>query len=251
MHSNSVTGDEEELVFLSPEWEQDPDKPDQGASPKLRRSSRKRKSVASEESMSKGNSAKKKKNSPSKNPSPDKEMAGGKQDAPASTPTQQTRTPSSESVKQGMTGITKQAASGITAIEKLLRGMENRLSTKIDATNAKVDKALALVADTNIALEDLELKVAVTEEALNKELGEAEKRIHEHVDNKVKTMVLDQLRSAGFDPDLTAGALTTIQNSYATAVSLPPASMDTSAASGRKSASPSKEDRRSAKFLGM
>ena len=54
------TGSEEEgdLVFLSPD--ESPPK-DQGASPQLRRSSRKRKSVQVVQDMSKGSSSKKKK----------------------------------------------------------------------------------------------------------------------------------------------------------------------------------------------
>ena len=54
----SADSEEEESVFQSPEWE-----PDQGASPQLRRSSRKRKSTAGagDEDMTKGSSSKKSK----------------------------------------------------------------------------------------------------------------------------------------------------------------------------------------------
>ena len=58
MHNDSESGDD--LVFLSPDSEPGPDKPDTGASPHLRRSSRKRKSTVGGEAMTKGSSSKKK-----------------------------------------------------------------------------------------------------------------------------------------------------------------------------------------------
>ena len=46
-------------------------------------------------------------------------------------------------------------------LESLLAGMEERLGSKIDTTNTKVEKALELVAKTNIALEDLDIKMEI------------------------------------------------------------------------------------------
>ena len=108
----------------------------------------------------------------------------------------------------------------------MLLGMEERLGTKIDSTNTKVEKALDLVAETNTVLEDLELRVAATEEAIEARLVDAEGRLKNHVNEQVKTLVLDQLRSAGFDPELTAGDLSTVKSStamsYASAASKDP-----------------------------
>ena len=64
------------------------------------------------------------------------------------------RTPSNEG-QVPTASQTPQAQSS----ELLLVGMEGRLGSKIDATNQKVERALTLVA-----LEDLKIKVAATEE---------------------------------------------------------------------------------------
>ena len=106
--------------------------------------------------------------------------------------------------------------------------MEGRLGSKIDSTNRKVDRALLLVAEMNTALEDLELKVATTEKVVEEKLEEglcrAEARIKADVENRVKTLILDQLRGAGFDPGLSAGDLSTLRTTrggdktYASAV---------------------------------
>ena len=120
------------------------------------------------------------------------------------------------------------------------------MDTKIDTTNAKVDKALSLVGDTNLALEDLELKVEAMEGALDDRIKEAERRIQEGVKLHVKDLVVDQLRAIGFDPDMSAGGLsvlqkTTDQRSYASALASaakpPPANV-----------SLSKQDRQEEKF---
>ena len=123
--------------------------------------------------------------------------------------------------------------------------MEERLGTKIDATNTKVEKALDLVAETNTVLEDLELRVAATEEAIEARITDAEGRLKNHVSEHVKTLVLDQLRSAGFDPELTAGDLSTVKSttttSYANAVS-----RDTSTSTIQQTKS--KQDRQEDKY---
>ena len=184
MRNDSESGDD--LVFLSPpEGETPPSSQDTGASPRLRRSSRKRKSTA-EPAMSKESSSKKKRNS----------TGNKKAEMPKTV-----RTPPKDS---------GQAAS----IEALLAGMEARLASKIDATNNKVDRALNLVAEANTALDDLEMRVIATEKKLEGKLEEVENRLESRLEGKmssqVKNLVLDQLKEAGFDPDLSAGALSTV-----------------------------------------
>ena len=192
----SDSENEAELVFLSPEEEPTrPDPQDQGASPVLRQSNRKRKSVTAFEDMTKNSGSKKKKNSPdpaSKNMPklPRTPQAGQDQEAQAEKQSAQASQPS----KEGRTAL----------IEALLLGMEGRLGSKIDSTNRKVDRALTMV-------EDLELRVAEGETALERKLEEVEGRIQTSVAGQVKDMVLNQLREAGFDPELTAGALSTLQ----------------------------------------
>ena len=93
--------------------------------------------------------------------------------------------------------------------------MEGRLASKIDATNTKVEKALEIVAEMNTALEDQELKVTETENAIERRLSEVEARLEAKMNEQVKTLVLNQLRDAGFDPDLWAGTLTTLQTTQA------------------------------------
>lgn len=56
----------------------------------------------------------------------------------------------------------------------------------------------------------------VTEAALEMRLVEVENRIQHKVATQVKEMVLGQLKEAGFDPELTAGALATLQTSKTT-----------------------------------
>ena len=70
-----------------------------------------------------------------------------------------------------------------------------------------MDKALDLVAETNTALDDLEMRMIATEKKLEERLVEVENRLERRMNTHIKSLVLDQLREAGFDPDLTAGAL--------------------------------------------
>ena len=49
--------------------------------------------------------------------------------------------------------------------------MARRLGFNLDTTNGKVNRAFELVAETNTALEDLELKVAATEETFQIKLN--------------------------------------------------------------------------------
>ena len=117
---NSVTLDsEEDLVFLTPEGEPVPEKPDQGASPHLRRSSRKRKSLASE-SMPK--SSKKKKQSSPGGVSPaakDKEHNNDTTNMP-----RVTRTPANESSQQpSLRSVAKAAENATTTTPGTAPGM--------------------------------------------------------------------------------------------------------------------------------
>ena len=74
--------------------------------------------------------------------------------------------------------------------------LKGRLGNKIDQTNEKVDKALTLASEANNALEGLKLKVGATEAIIDKRVGEAEARIQVGVEEKVKHLVMDQLRNA-------------------------------------------------------
>ena len=200
VRSDSENENEAELVFLSPDEEVGPRhsasaKEDQGASPVLRRSNRKRKSVVrGDTDMSRGSGSKKKKGSPTK--TPDKDMTA--------------RTPKAGSSQPPTNNVPKTAEKGeAPSIQDLLLGMEGRLSSKLDVTDKKVEKALTLATETNSALEDLELKVAASEAAVANKLETLQKEVMEEVNTKVKTIVLDQLRSVGFDPDLTAADMST------------------------------------------
>ena len=195
VRSDSENENEAELVFLSPD-EEPVKKPaaaaaDQGASPVLRRSNRKRKSTASfcDSDMSKNSGSKKKKSSPD----PGKSMP------------RIPRTPQAPGQDPGQPQATQpQAASAAplgSCLEGLLAGMEERLASKMDENNKAVKQ-------TNEALLAVEEKVANNDAALRAALQASEARIMSHFQDAVKGMVLDQLRSAGFDPDLSAGALT-------------------------------------------
>lgn len=153
--------------------------------------------------MAKNSSSKKKKNSPGK--------SSPQTDQFASIP----RLPQTP-VNDGAT----QQPPGQSSLECLLLAIEGRLVSKIDSTNEKVDAALTLVAETNTALEDLELRVVASEGMVGKRIGEAEARIQAAVKDQVKDLVLGQLRSVGFDPELLAGDLWTVRqdgSSYAAA----------------------------------
>ena len=138
----SDSENEAELVFLSPDEEvagpQKSGQGNQGASPVLRRSNRKRKSVTaySEADMSKGSSSKKKKSSPSK-------------DMP-----KVTRTPP----KEGQAAQAEQVP-GAYDIGALLKGMEERLAGKIEATNKVACEAVTLAKTTKDCFDALEEKV--------------------------------------------------------------------------------------------
>ena len=68
----TASEEDEEGIFQSPEWDPDleHDHDKQGASPKLRRSSRKRKSTAADDNLLKVSESKKKKEMPKVNRSP-------------------------------------------------------------------------------------------------------------------------------------------------------------------------------------
>ena len=113
MPSSAESGDD--LVFLSPEEGPTPEKQSQGASPQLRRSSRKRKSAAGPD-MSKGSGSKKKRNSTGNKKTPPKEMP------------RVTRSPAKEG--PGAAGKSEQSQEQTqprqTSLERLLAGMEAR-----------------------------------------------------------------------------------------------------------------------------
>ena len=222
MRNESECGDD--IVFLSPEGESPPAKPDAGASPRLRRSSRKRKSTAGgEDSMSKGASSKKKKTSPNKSPNmPKVARSPAKGAQPPTTGT----TPTSKTPQQGQ------------SFEALLLAMEGRLSAKLEKASEASKEAANQAKLNSESLELLESRVDANEACLMEALGRSEARIMAKVQaqvedllqGRVKELVDAQLHAAGFDQDLTAGDLslrnsvqvcneTSGKNSYAAAAS--------------------------------
>ena len=214
--------DTEGQAFLSPEEQfevegtaRGADK-DQGASPILRRSTRKRKSTASVTDMSKNSGSKKKKpSSPANSRAEDPCKSMPK--IPR-TPQSGASTPSAPAAAGGQTPSQGQTTDNV--IEQLLHGMESRLITRMEATNQAVNEAVSQTRMTNDCLVNLEEKVDANEENLRKALEEAEfrmmgklqeteVRMMGKLQDTVKDMVTEQLRAAGFDPDLTAGALPT------------------------------------------
>ena len=179
----------EEAVFLTPEegTRKKGEAGDQGASPVLRRSNRKRKSVTLD--MTKGSSSKKKKNSSPKNKvsSPEKSMP------------KLPRTP------QGGSDHTKEQEEperNANDFAAMLLAMENRLASKLDATNKAVQKAVTMSKLTSDALDALEDKVeasdAVVKETLAR-LEAQEERVLARVEKQVQGMVRNQLKEDGFD----------------------------------------------------
>ena len=197
--SSAGDGEGDDLAFLSPEEEFE----DTGASPALtlRRSNRKRKSVSSE-TMSKGSGSKKKKASPGKQDDPGKSMPRIPRTPQGGQQQQQAKPPRDD---QDTTAAGAEQAD--SALERALLGMEQRLASRMEANTKALSKM------TNEAMEALEEKVDSNEEAFRAAIEKSEARMLDCIQSTVKDMVLDQLRAAGFDPDLTAANLRTVTNS--------------------------------------
>ena len=197
--------EEPDVVFLSPD--ESPPPKDQGASPQLRRSNRKRKSVSVAQGMSRGSSSKKKKSSPSKVPSPKSTPKGPVTgDNSGSSMPKVTRTP-----PKAEEGVAPGGPEGFVA---LLKAMEERLSNKLDANKKAVNEAVKLSKLNSDALDALEEKVDATDEILKETLARVEAqedRVLARVEEQVRGMVKEQLKEAGFDTQLSAGDLSTIQ----------------------------------------
>ena len=83
---------------------------------------------------------------------------------------------------------------------------------KLETTNKAVNQAISLAKMANVSLGALEDKVNENEARLKITLEEiVENRMMSKMQDAVKGMVLDQLRAAGDDPDLSAGALSTFR----------------------------------------
>ena len=184
----SDSGDE--LVFLSPEEEFEPEEPDTGASPRLRRSSRKRKSTAAVPEMSKGSCSKKKRN-----------LTGGKQTPPPKEMPKTARTPSKET-HQDKPKPQEAGAGG--NFEALLLAMEGRLTAKLEKVSEASNEAALQAKLNSESLEQLESRVDANENCVMEALRQSEARIMAEMHSKVKELVNEQLTAAGFDPDLTA-----------------------------------------------
>ena len=227
-----VDSEEEDGIFQSPEWDPTPDT-DQGASPQLRRSTRKRKSTAGDDSMTQGNSSKKKKASPNKMPkvtrSPPKAQA-------APTPDQ------------------------AQSFEALLLAMEGRLSAKMEKASEAAKEAAHQAKLNSEGLENLESRVDANENCLMEALRESEARIMNQVQARLNDLVQDQvkgiveehLHAAGFDKDLTAADLSV--RSSAVKINAPPMSSSyaqiAAVSSGPRPDIPrSRQDKQEDKFL--
>ena len=199
--SDSECGDD--AVFLSPEEDLPDSNQDHGASPVLlRRSNHKRKSTSAPQNqgMPGGSSpAEKSKEMPGVSRSPEQ-------------PQRQQPTSQQQACGDG-NGQTQGEQSG-QGYEALLLAMEARLSAKIEMT-------VKLAEITNEGLDKLELKVNANDASMREALAQSETRIMDEVGRKVKSMVEDQLRAAGFDQDLWVADLsvrrsvTSIADSYA------------------------------------
>ena len=210
--------EDEESIFLSPEWDPSQDGADQGASPHLRRSARKRKSVADED-LSGSNSKKKK--MPKVPRSPQQSQAG-------------------------------------QSFEALLLAMEGRLSAKIERASEASQEAANQAKLNCEGLEQLESRVDANEACLMTALQETEVRImnkvQEMIRGQVKDMVAEQLEAAGFDNDLTAADLSVrrsaMQPEQASYASLVANGVQTTEPSGsrRPTDLSTKEDKRESKF---
>ena len=116
-----------------------------------------------------------------------------------------------------------------SSIEALLMGMEARLGTHFEKSNEAIQAVASQVKQANEGLNQLEQKVdesdanfkvtlqEVEARVLNK-AQEADTRLLDQVRDQVKEMVENQLRAAGFDPDMTAAGLSTINQTPSAAV---------------------------------
>ena len=86
--------------------------------------------------------------------------------------------------------------------------MENRLAGIMEKTN---EGGVDVQVDQSV-VGQLELKVKANDLGVRKAIKESEDRVLNKVQMDIKGMVKEQLIAAEFDPDLTAGTLTTLLN---------------------------------------
>lgn len=86
--------------------------------------------------------------------------------------------------------------------------MENRLAGIMEKTN---EGGVDVQVDQSV-VGQLELKVKANDLSVRKAIKESEDRVLNKVQMDIKGMVKEQLIAAEFDPDLTAGTLTTLLN---------------------------------------
>ena len=148
----------------------------------LRRSNRKRKFVSAIEDMSKSSGTKKKK---------------------ASSPDTSKSMPKLPRTPMGGQEAEQDNAGG-KAFEAMLMMMEARLGENMEKVAEAAQEAVRLSLLTKDNLEKLDTKVDKNESSLRASIKATEERLMERVDQRVKEMVDTQLRSAGFDPELSA-----------------------------------------------
>ena len=96
----------------------------------------------------------------------------------------------------------------------MLIAMEERLSSKLDANKRAVNEAVKMSKLNSDTLDALEEKVDATDEILKETLARVEaqeERVLARVESQVKELVREQLKEAGFDSQLSAGDLPSIQ----------------------------------------
>ena len=200
LYDRSMTAsdsDGDEAVFLSPlEEATAAEVPDQGASPTLRRSTRKRKSTSAFPDMTKGSSTKKKKKTP-----PSERVTSDPGKAMPKIP----RTPQAQPGTPRTNSTDGETTAPQPDIAALLAAMENRITAKIEKNGLEVKEAIGLARQNKEALGQLEVRVDRNDASLRAALVESERKIQ----NQVRDLVDDQLRQAGFDKDLTAADLST------------------------------------------
>ena len=259
VRSDSENENEAELVFLSPE--EDPPKEgrtqpqDQGASPVLRRSNRKRKSTTSYSDMSKNSSSKKKKGS---SPDPGRSMPKIPRTPQAEQEDKERDQEGSGRAFEAMLLATEERLG--TKMEKAAtaaqEAMEARLGAKMEKAAEAAQEAVRLSKLTKDNLDALDVKVDKNEGTMREAIRTAEERIMTRVDDRVKFMVDSQLRTAGFDPELSSGDLevretlgkSTGTASYASMASQPSTSGGPSFAARRTAVERTMGDRQQEKF---
>ena len=191
--------------------------------------------------MSKGSSSKKKKSSPKTTTTKSAETAGENPGRPMPKIPRTPQGQAPEAEKQADPDVNKAGS-----MESILAGMESRLVKKMDETKRSVQEVLTMAQMNSQAIEALEERVDDNREDVAKALRDMEEKLTRKMQDQVQELVRDNLKSIGFDTQLSAGDLSMLPGnvdncaSYAAAVANGPV--------GPSTARKTKEDRREEKF---